>query len=178
MIRYPIIGLAGRARAGKDTVAETILRIGAARYRYRMAGPIKAMLKAGLDIDVDADDAGKDSRLTHLGRSARELLQLLGTDWGRNLVHRDIWVIEAQQAYMGQGAGMVISDIRFANEAHWVRQAGGKVIHVQRHNAPLVAAHESEAGVEYVAGIDWIVRNDGTLEDLRAAVAALFGRAL
>lgn len=175
MTHYPIIGIAGRARTGKDTVAEAILSIGAARYQYRMAGPIKTMLRVGLGIDADSDGDDKDRIAhAHLGKTTRELLQTLGTEWGRNMVHPDIWVIEAQQAFMVDGPGMVISDIRFANEAYWVRQTGGKVIHIQRHGAPIVNSHASENGVQFVAGVDWIIDNDGTLADLRAAVSVLF----
>jgi len=60
---------------------------------------------------------------------------------------------------------MVVSDVRFDNEADWVRSIGGLVIHIIRGSAPDVAAHSSEQGVTMRPG-DGTIVNDGTLQDL------------
>jgi hypothetical protein len=49
----------------------------------------------------------------------------------------------------------VIADVRFPNEADWVRMHGGRLIRVQREVAP-VAAHESERFVDELAVDDTI----------------------
>lgn len=175
MKQFPVIGLAGRARVGKDSVAEMLLRIGAARYRYSFAAPIKAMLLAAFRIDMDGPDWAyrKEQAVPHLGVSPRRLAQTLGTEWGRQMIHPDIWVKEAQLHMMENGPGMVISDVRFDNEAEWVRLIGGKVIHITRTDAPVVRPHASENGVPTHDG-DWHLDNSGTLAELRTRVAELF----
>lgn len=174
---YPVIGLTGRARSGKDTVAAILIDTGLARYQYGLADPIRAMLKAGLRIDMDAADwqQRKEEALAHLGVTPRRLMQTLGTEWGRNLVHENVWIGEAQQTLAALGQGMVISDVRFPNEAEWIRKIGGRIIHVHRRDAPPVEAHSSEGGVSFTDN-DRLLDNSGTLDELRTKVLALFGR--
>ena len=177
MTRYPVIALCGRARTGKDSAAQILLDLGLAQYRYGFADPIRAMLRAGLGIDFAAPDfeQKKERHVAHLNTSPRRLMQTLGTEWGRELVHRDIWVREAQQALMERGPGMVIADLRFENEADWVRAIDGLVVHVWRDIAPHVGAHASERGIEIRSG-DAVIANNGTLAELRDRVRALFQR--
>lgn len=177
MPRYPVIGIAGKARSGKDTLAQILLQLGVARYRYSFAGPIRAMLKAGLGIDMDDPDWAnrKERSVAHLGVTPRRLMQTLGTEWGRETIHRDIWVKEAQLHFMENGAGMVVTDVRFENEAEWIRLIGGLVVHIERSSAPPVEAHASEGGVTVSSG-DAIVFNHGSRDELRAQVAELFIR--
>lgn len=177
MKRYPVVGIAGKARTGKDTIAALLLELGTASYRYAFADPIRAMLQAGLRIDMDADDwqVRKERTVAWLGVTPRRLMQTLGTEWGRQLINPDIWVNEAQLQWMERGPGMAISDVRFDNEADWIRRIGGKIVHVRRHAAPLAEAHSSEDGIT-VAPADILLDNSGTVAELRARLIELFIR--
>ena len=170
--RIPLIGLAGRARSGKDTVAGFILAA-TGGYRYSFADPIRAMLKA---IGVDLDDPywleRKEDPIPILGASPRRLMQTLGTEWGRQQIHPNIWLLLAQQQLVIRGPGMVVTDIRFENEADWVRERGGKIIHVIRDDAPLVQTHSSEIGVAR-GKYDALLYNTGTLAELQLATQEL-----
>ena len=65
---------------------------------------------------------------------------------------------------------MVITDVRFENEAQWVRKMGGRIVHVIRNNAPTVNPHASEAGVVQLPE-DGVIINEGTdLESLQLTV--------
>ena len=66
---------------------------------------------------------------------------------------------------------LIITDTRFANEADFIRRAGGTVWHIDRASAPAVRAHVSEQGVARLPG-DRVIDNNGTLDDLRRAVRA------
>lgn len=170
----PVIGIAGRARVGKDTLTDFLLaQYGG--YRYSFAHPLKAMLKAGFNIDFESDYwvARKEEVIPAIGRSPRELMQTLGTEWGRQLVHPELWLILATGHLHNRGPGMIVSDIRFENEAAWVRRMGGKVVHLSRDAAPQVAGHKSEDGV-IVQPVDMQVYNNGTLEDLQFTVSRMF----
>lgn len=76
--------------------------------------------------------------------SPRIVYQRFGTDFARKLVSKDsIWFDIAPKERI------IISDVRFENEAQWVRDSGGVVIHIKREglNDSLVAKHDSENGI-------------------------------
>jgi hypothetical protein len=171
---YPvIIGIAGPARSGKDTVADFLIAE-TNGYKYNLADPMRAMLKAGFGIDLTLDYWAdkKETSIPALGKSPRQLMQTLGTEWGRNLIGEDTWLVLAQAQLLRRGAGMIIPDIRFENEAAWVRSRGGTIIHVRRKNAPQVHAHTSESGIKAAPG-EVTIYNDGSLQDLQNSVGEI-----
>ncbi len=176
MTLHPIIGIAGRARAGKSTAAELLLRMGAGKYLYGFADPLRAMLKAGLGVDLDNPywAMRKEDPLPEFGgHSPRSLMQSLGTEWGREIVDRYLWLTLAGKALQQRGRGMVVADCRFDNEAEWVRANGGVVLHIERGHAPKVRDHASEAGVTVRAG-DLRIFNESTIDSLQLGLARLF----
>lgn len=172
MPQAPLIGIAGRARSGKDTVANFIVAaIGG--YRYSFADPIRAMLAPlGVDMSDPYWQARKEEPIPALGVSPRRMMQTLGTEWGRQLVNPDLWLIMAHQRLLQNGPGMVISDVRFDNEAAWIRKHGGRIIHVIRPDTKAVEAHVSEDGIE-MQDTDAQLFNSGTLEELQLTVREL-----
>lgn len=166
----PIIGIAGKARSGKDTLANMIVEI-TGGYRYGFADPIKLMTDAWLERGEDTN-AAKEAPIPQLGKSRRQLWQTLGTEWGRNLIHPDLWLIIAGWALEKWGPGMVISDVRFENEAAWIRSKGGLIVHIERPEADGkvgVANHASEAGIRMDSN-DGYFLNDRGLDDMRVYV--------
>lgn len=172
MPQAPLIGIAGRARSGKDTVANFIIAaIGG--YRYSFADPIRAMLAPlGVDMNDPYWQARKEDVIPALGVSPRRMMQTLGTEWGRNLINPDLWLVMAHQRLLRNGPGMVISDVRFENEAAWIRKHGGRIIHMIRPEAKAVEAHASEDGIEML-DTDAQLFNNGTLEELQLTVREL-----
>lgn len=65
---------------------------------------------------------------------------------------------------------IIIKDIRFENEAAFLRSHNGQIWHISRPNLPRVNAHSSELGVAHATG-DLRLVNDGSLEDLQKLVA-------
>ena len=170
----PLIGLAGRARTGKDTTAQFLLaQYGG--YTYAFADPIRRMLKAGLGVDLNEPywQARKEMEIPAIGCSPRQLLQRLGTEWGRELIHPDLWVILAADHLQRHGRGMIVTDVRMENEAAWVRRMGGTLIHLRRSAAAKVVEHRSENDLT-VDPADFVLYNDAGLEDLQHAVSMLF----
>ena len=172
MPQIPLIGIAGRARSGKDTVANFIIAA-VGGYRYSFADPIRAMLAPlGIDMADPYWHARKEEPIPALGVSPRRMMQTLGTEWGRNLINPDLWLVMAHQRLLRNGPGMVISDVRFENEAAWIRKHGGRIIHVIRPEAKAVEAHASEDGIE-MQDTDARLFNSGTLEELQLSVREL-----
>jgi hypothetical protein len=168
-----LIGLTGKARSGKDTVAGFL-----PGQKLAFAAPLKRGLQIMLQLnDEHVNGDLKEVTLDWLGKSPRQLLQTLGTDWGRNLVHPDLWLLVAKQKiekYLSMGLDVVITDVRFDNEADLIRSLGGQVWHIVRPDAQAVNAHASEAGVWFHPGKDYLIYNNGTLEELQALALETF----
>ncbi len=119
----------------------------------------------------------------------RLALQLMGTEVGRDVFHKDFWVIKMKR-YMLQypDQNFVITDVRFQNEIKFVHDMGGCLIEIQRGVKPHwydIASRanngdnkaktfmENQSGVHasewsWVGGqIDHTIDNNGTLEDLK-----------
>jgi hypothetical protein len=96
------------------------------------------------------------------------MAQTLGTEWGRELVHPQLWVLMAQRrwdAAKAAGLDLVITDVRFENEVEWLRGAGGRVIYLARPGVEAVSAHASEQ-YDASALADWVICNDNTIDIL------------
>lgn len=164
-----IIGITGKAGAGKDAVADILVQI-AGRYKYSFATPLKNMLmQIGINPHID-----KETVIPEFGVSPRQMMQTLGTEWGRQLVHPDFWVILAKRRYDFAGPGMVAADVRFENEAEWIR-ANGVMVHVHRNEVPRIHDHISEGGIAAVRG-DIHVYNNGSLANLETTVRSISWR--
>ncbi|EBV3304167.1 deoxynucleotide monophosphate kinase [Salmonella enterica subsp. enterica serovar Enteritidis] len=68
---------------------------------------------------------------------------------------------------------LVIKDIRFENEADFIRSRGGKIWHIKRHKRITVNSHTSEAGI-ITQRADYTINNNGTLRELEQAVTNLW----
>lgn len=166
-----VIGLAGQARSGKDTASgflESRLRLA----RLSFADPIRDMLAAGLGLSPACfEGPTKERPLSgYHGVSPRHLMQTLGTEWGRQCVGPDIWLeaMSARIALLSEGSvmGVIIPDVRFANEAAFVRSRG-HLLHIHREARTGIdnPGHVSELPVPFRAGDYW-VPNSGSIEDL------------
>lgn len=170
-----IIGLTGRARAGKDTVAGILRDRGFVHLSF--AAPMRSFICSLLGVDLATLDRIKERPHELLGgKTPRFAMQTLGTEWGRETIAQELWVsccIAAARRALADGNSVVISDCRFENEAEAIRAAGGCVWHITRPGAPIAeSAHKSEAGVALVSG-DCAIENDGSIDELRAKVAEL-----
>ena len=173
-----LIGFCGAAGAGKTTAARYFEHHRLAA-RIRFAGPLKAMMRAlgCTEAEVDGVDKERPSPLLG-GRTPRQAMQWLGTEWGRILVDSDLWTrawaLQADEA-LGLGRMVVADDVRFANEAALIRARKGIVVMLRNPSAGSAtgSGHVSETiPFEPDAAID----NDGAdLGAFHARLAALAG---
>lgn len=169
-----ILGLCGAAGCGKNAVGE-ILFTHHAFYQVAFADPVYGAVSAitGLPVATLQDRRVKEEVIPWLGKSPRELLQLLGTEFGRNMVKRDIWIQRAMKSVHRAAGSVVITDVRFSDEAEAIRNMGGAVVRVVRPGygtlTAAAAGHSSEAGIDDSL-VDYTITNDGTLGDLEVAV--------
>lgn len=174
-----IVGFAGKKQSGKSTAAESLAKAGYTRYSF--AYPLRAMADHMLKLlGFDYADrceihADKEGLIQPLGVSIRHVLQTLGTEWGRQLIHPDLWVMCAEHYLNSVDDDVVIDDVRFENEASLIRRMHGVVIHLRRPGLIDNDAHASEAGIEMHAD-DVIVYNHGSPYLLRDDVAEAVSR--
>jgi hypothetical protein len=168
-----IIGVCGPEGAGKSTVARILVEHHEARIEP-FAGPLKRMLEA-LGVPRENLYGTPEQKAAPLdllgGKSARVAMQLLGTEWGRDLIDEDLWArCWAQRAALPADNPIVVADdLRFPNEVTAIRALGGKVIRVVRGTETAAPKHRSE---DYRAiGFDAEILNDGDLSSLSRKVA-------
>ena len=139
------------------------------------ADPVYRAVSAATGIPVRElqNRSNKEAEIDWLGVSPRYLLQTLGTEWGRQSVRDDIWVQIAMRKVDGmEPRHVVLTDVRFENEAAAIKARGGVIWRVVRRGDGCLsrdaAGHASEAGVPDIL-VDSVISNCGTLSDLRAA---------
>lgn len=165
-----LIGIAGDAQCGKDTAADYICKISNTEYRKEsFANPIKDMLGLGLGMNhAQLHGDLKDVVDERFGKTPRHMLQTLGTEWGRDLIHPNVWVF-AMKSYLESGINLrrthyIVPDVRFENEANFIRQHG-TLIHIRGREDSIDAnTHISEMGVD-IQDEDIVIQNDSSLNN-------------
>lgn len=173
-----LIGMHGFAQTGKDTVASILADHGYKKVAF--ASPIVQALST-LNPIVSVDNRGRTFRFNDLLElegyedakktlEFRRLLQVFGTEVGRELLGEDIWVDIAKKKIAPAGR-FIITDVRFPNEVKMVKSVGGTLIKIVRPGYTPVNGHKSDSGLPDSL-FDLVLVNDGTLEDLRRKVVA------
>jgi dephospho-CoA kinase len=190
-----IVGISGRRRSGKDTVAKVLEQEGF--IRRSLADPIKEACKVifGWD-DVQLGDGGKDVVDLRYGLTPRWAMQTLGTDWAQStlagmasyadITGRELWVNRLFDYYYTKihpFGDLVVPDVRFLHEAHAIQDAGGIIVRVWRPDIEpsrlqllgrrmrkLIGSthpdcHESELQINEIAA-DYVIVNDAGVVEL------------
>ena len=163
-----LIGLAGPARSGKDTVAAHVAPIFGLE-RYAFAQPIKRAIQVMFGLDERHTEGNlKEVQLPVIGCTPRRLMQTLGTEWGRDTIDSQLWTKLAGcrwEQCKRQGKGLLITDVRYDNEAQFIRDNGGVIVHVLRPTRPDIEAHASERPME-IQPQDWTIGNSSDVSAL------------
>jgi PAS domain-containing protein len=198
-----IVGLLGFIGSGKGTAGDILKDMGFTPVSFakgvkdaaaEMFGWPRSLLEGDTNISRDWREKVDPFWSKQLGKNItpRLVLQLMGTEVGRNVFHKDFWVIRLQKHIEDNpGQNWVITDVRFANEMNFVHKQGGTLIEIQRGELPnwyeiasrankgkkdseefmltKSGIHESEW--RWIGGdIDHVIQNDGTLDDLKMNV--------
>lgn len=171
-----VIGLGFRARAGKDTVASVIARVHNASI-IAFADPLKGAAKVifgWTDKHVYGDL--KEIVDPFWGFTPRWALQKLGTEAVREVIGQDVWERAARRRIEASVDHVIVTDVRFPNEAKMIKDLGGELWHIDRSCLPQ-ATHVSETAMERWTQWDRVLRNNGTLADLEHQALAAFAEA-
>lgn len=132
---------------------------------------------------------GYDSSTILVKMTPRLLLQLLGTDCGRQIIHPNIWINALMSEYVSvkvkdallnkktkeasdklwkighlRESNWVITDVRFPNEAKAIKDRGGILIRINRPGL-VESNHLSETSLDS-ATFDFVINNDKDIEHL------------
>ena len=127
-----LIGLIGFKNSGKDTVADYLVRQHGFR-KYAFADPVKEICKIMFRLDLEQlhDPVRKEQLDERWGMTPRTMMQKVGTDMIRNMWGEDFWVRNMNARVPSHGSDrVVVSDVRFRNEADWIQQKGGILVRV------------------------------------------------
>lgn len=190
-----LIGLTGKKRAGKDTAAQALLGLGFVRVAF--ADPIRAFAHA-LDplVVVEADEQyllphavrllgrGSTHRLAWLVdtigweaakgmREVRRTLQRLGKDAGRTVLGETVWT-DLAMTQAAQHENVVITDVRFPDEADRIHAMGGVIWRITRPGTDTTDQHPTETAMDG-HDADLTLVNDSTPQALHRHVFDAIG---
>jgi hypothetical protein len=180
----PIIGLIGKKRSGKDTFAATLVEErGFARFAF--ADPLK---EAALSLDplirLEQDETHLSTGGFVYGERIERLSAIVGrVGWERAKEIREVrrtlqnygvaireidegfWVRGTLDRALAHPGPVVVTDVRFPNEAEAILNAGGRIVRIVRPGLASDDSHVSETALDgYPADLD--VLNSGTVEML------------
>lgn len=175
-----LIGLAGKMGSGKDYIAHRYIiplvkKMGKEVLCMSFADQIKINVMTNHNVNFEDVFIKKSSE-------SRKLLQLEGTEKGRNVFGQDIWIRyfdSWSRVHKARGIDCIITtDIRFSNELKYIKENKGiaiKVVAPTRNESRLLSeskddtgayntlkAHSSECDLDGVedSEFDIVVKND------------------
>lgn len=176
-----LIGIHGPAEVGKDSVGRYLCREHG-YIRQAFADPVKrtAQQMFRLTDDETWKDELKQQVNEFWGITHREMFQKVGTEAGREIFGEDLWIRNWLKFYEEHKdvTNIVVTDVRFDNEADIIRELGGVVWHVSSSRPTALSRqaqqHASEKGIKFKPG-DFRVANDSSFAALYAKIDQLLG---
>jgi len=186
-----IIGVSGKIGSGKDTFGNYFIDIMKQKYNInyenkKFADNLKLIttILTGVSIEDTASRDGKLKLLPEWNLTVGEILQILGTDAIRNHLHPDAWVLSLFSTYNSDNCNWIITDVRFKNEANYIKQKNGILIRLIgdpcncNKNEHRNLTHQSEIDLDDYTMFDYVYYNkppisnlyeyvDGLIEELR-----------
>lgn len=183
-----IISISGKIGCGKDTVADIIQTI-TPYYNWevkKFAGKLKVIAEILTGVSkhqFEDQEFKKQDMPPEWGMTYRDLLQKLGTEAMRNGLHTNVWVNALFADYIGMYdldtdrttyPNWLITDCRFPNELKAVQDNNGITINVVRDTGNTIGTtHASEIALDGCTDWDYVVDNNGTIEELKAQILSI-----
>ena len=175
-----IIGLSGYAGAGKDTAAQLLVddfgfeRFAFGDYVRDALALIDPYLSDGMRLStfVDIFDWDDAKRVPPHGDEIRRLMQVTG-DAVRRTAGRDLF-IDALMRDAEHYADVVVSDVRFPEEALAITNRGGAIWRITRTAGRATNSHLSETAMDNFP-CDVYLLNNSDILDLSMSIGEILG---
>ena len=174
-----IIGISGHKFSGKSTVAKLLSE--ATGYEVRsFADKLKdicCVLSGCTREDLENYDFKENKLVPEYLKpyclnaqkpTFRAFLQHFGTDIMRRF-NDNIWI---DSTFANDSKNVIVSDVRFPNEAKAIKDRGGIIIKVVRDSVEAKDKHQSETHIDDIQE-DYTLFNNSTLEELAENVEIL-----
>lgn len=167
-----VIGICGKKQSGKTTAAQIIQSHFGKTEIVSFADPLKAECAKALGL-TDSEH----SKLCLEKERIRPLWQWWGTEYRREHFGKSYWINQMHRRFQESQANIfVIPDVRFPNEAFFIKSLEGHVIRIHRPDCN-GDAHASESGMDHF-GEDFVVGNEGSVKDLREQIVQIMKKLL
>lgn len=170
-----LIGFTGLKGSGKDAAAAYLISKGWKRLAF--ADPLKEVCRHLFNFtDRQLHGDLKEVPDPVWSVTPRQTFTYIGTELIRKQlgpflgVGEDFWCLHMKQQISATTTDVVITDVRFDNEAALIKSMGGHIVRIIRPAATGADSHISEQG-DFLA--DETIVNDSTIEDLHKKVATL-----
>jgi len=171
-----LIGLLGRSRSGKDTVAQIIQNLYPDIYGIsRFSQPIKNALRELYDFtDNQLEGPQKEEIDLRYDITPRSAMQNMTTTYFK--LHGDHFFSDRlfnryERIYKPFGKGIIIPDVRYVHDINQIHKKKGIVIKVIRNNLNIL--HDSENHIDNLDA-DYLIYNNSTLDELKNNIVATF----
>ena len=171
-----LVALTGAAGSGKSTVAKYLSEGRHSHYgsnvpfvRTKFSGTLKKMLMQipNVTIDMIEGELKEEPQELFGGKTPREVMQTLGTEWGRDSVYSKIW-LDSWERSICDLTYVVVEDLRYLNEAELVKNRGGEIWRIKRPDYQC-NGHISETEMKGIEP-DLTISNSGSLGELHAMI--------
>jgi len=186
-----VVAVNGAMRSGKNTLVDHLkqrLQPTVRHTEVAFARPVKSMLKALMgDEAFLRAEADRGMVWAPAGISYRNLMRTLGSGWGRDLVDADLWanigIMTIEQFFKeaeriaidaedhDRHAVVFVTDLRFANELHRLRDFNHLIVTVERDGCGWSSMTAWQKLKHYL----WIERVHDSERPLEAAYEKAYG---
>ena len=186
--------ISGKARVGKDTLADFIVNVFKDKYnksflKKAYADSLKEKLMAEFDLSWEQvygdlkevpdkrfmkkfkeEESHADGKVwgdKDIYWTPREIMQFIGTDCYREI--DDLFWVKQLFKNISDESNLIVSDGRFRSEVDPIVDSGGYHIKVIRDYDGVVnnKTHDSETSLDDDYKVDFKIRNEGDLNDLK-----------
>lgn len=162
-----IIGLVGKSKSGKTTLARYISVVHDFEKRA-FAKRLKDVCNVAFSIRRDHfEDTHLKDVVHSSGIVPRQLLQSVGNSFRE--FDKNVWIRSVFDNWYGNN--IIVEDCRFKNEAFSIKERGGILIKIQRPKPVEVPEMEIDE-IE----CDYVIENDGTLTEMYKKVNNIFAK--
>jgi len=171
-----IIGLGHQREVGKDlagAILQTEIKVKCSHLEVRKVAFADPLYQLCKDIYgwmgfrskeyYDTNKEMKEKPLEPIGKSPRQILIDMGTPAIRHVVWDETWL---QYTMHLEADIIIITDVRFPNEAQAIKDKGGRLIKIERPGLTTVE-DPNDPDNQLIGWSKWdaVLKNDGTIQD-------------
>ena len=171
-----VIGISGKIGSGKDTIAREIMK-SFPSYKFRRISfgyNVKKIVSilTGIDMRTILSRKAKAMYLDDWNMTLGELFQQVGTNALRDILNKDTWILSLFNN-IKNGENIIITDVRFLNEAESIINRGGYLLRINgdpnkiRQTETRNINHKSETELDNYEKFDISYENNPPIDNIK-----------